>query len=443
MSDDPAAGAPTTSRLPFPEGTLPVGVAMLVAGVTSYLFFKAGVWALGEEEFAPISKLWFAVFALAPGFFLPLEQEAGRALAHRRALGIGGRPIMRKVSALGGGLALVVGAVILAASGPISSGYFNGSTVMVLALVVGLAAYVPTHLCRGMCSGTGQFKSYAVVVGAEGVVRIALCLVLAVVGVEVVGAYGLLVAIAPLFGVLYVLARGAGELDDGPEATWQEITPNLGWLLMGSLFAAGLVNAGPIATGLLAEPVDDALVTQFSYGVLLSRIPLFLFQAVNAALLPRLARLAATGDMPEFRRGFRRLMTLVVAVGILGIVASGALGPFVVELVYDARLSHSTMFALSIGSSCYMVALATAQAVIALRGHALVAWGWAAGMAAFVLTTAYSSDQLFRRVEYGLVAGSGVAMIAFVAAFRSRLAAGAVVDDDALYDALNERPLEG
>jgi O-antigen/teichoic acid export membrane protein len=42
--------------------------------------------------------------------------------------------------------------------------------------------------------------------------------------------------------------------------------------------------------------------------VLLARVPLFLFQAVQAALLPRLARLAAEGEIDEFRAGFRRLM---------------------------------------------------------------------------------------------------------------------------------------
>ncbi|MEZ5259729.1 MAG: hypothetical protein R2705_23460 [Ilumatobacteraceae bacterium] len=67
-----------------------------------------------------------------------------------------------------------------------------------------------------------------------------------------------------------------------------------------------------------------------------------------------------------------------------------------------------------------MIALATAQAVIALEGHGLVALGWTSGMISFVLVTAFSSDELFRRVELGLVAGSAMAMVVFIAAFRSR-----------------------
>ena len=50
---------------------------------------------------------------------------------------------------------------------------------------------------------------------------------------------------------------------------------------------------------------EGELVTQFAYGVLLARIPLFMFQAVQAALLPRLSRLAARGELGEFRAGLR------------------------------------------------------------------------------------------------------------------------------------------
>lgn len=444
LSETTSAPEPTIgSRIPLPEGTLPVGAGLLVAGVASYLFFKIGVWALGEHDFAPVSALWFATFALAPGLFLPLEQEAGRALAHRKALGIGGRPVMRKVTVLGASLATVVSLILLAASGAISKHYFSGNWIMVLALVVSMAAYAPAHLTRGLCSGTGRFNSYAIVMGADGAVRIILCVVLAVVGVKTIGAYGFVVAVAPLLGVIFVLARGDGKLEDGPPASWAEITPNLGWLLLGSLFAAGLVNAGPIATGILADKGQDALLTKFSYGVLMTRIPLFLFQAVQAALLPRLARLAAKGDMVEFKRGFRQLMLVVIGVGTLGVVGSGLLGPFIVSKVYNADLSHSTMIALALGSAFYMVALATAQAVIALHGHAFVAIGWTSGMASFVLVTAVSSHDLFRRVEYGLVAGSGVAMLMFVFALRARLNTGVHVDASSILEAAIDQPFEG
>jgi hypothetical protein len=38
---------------------------------------------------APLATLWVIVNAAGPAFFQPLEQELGRATAHRRALGQG------------------------------------------------------------------------------------------------------------------------------------------------------------------------------------------------------------------------------------------------------------------------------------------------------------------------------------------------------------------
>ena len=98
---EPAEPSPA-SRAPLPEGTLPVGVGLLVSGLSAFVFLRVGKHALGgDDAFSPVLSLWFATFALAPGFFLPLEQELGRAVSARRALGQGGRPVLRKVAMLG------------------------------------------------------------------------------------------------------------------------------------------------------------------------------------------------------------------------------------------------------------------------------------------------------------------------------------------------------
>jgi len=435
--------SPARASAPLPEGTLPVGLALLVAGVATYAFFKVGNVAVGgAEEFEPIASMWFATFALAPGFFLPLEQELGRALAHRRALDEGGRPVVRRVAVLGGGLVAAVVVVIGVASPLIASNYFDGDWFMVLALVCAFAGYAPAHLARGVCSGMGRFRDYAIVMGSDGVVRIVLCVALAVVGVTAAGWYGLAVAAAPLFAVVYVYRRGALRTDEGPPAEWSEVTPNLGWLLLGSVFAATLLNAGPIAATILSTDADDALVTEFSYGVLLARIPLFLFQAVQAALLPRLSQLAARGELTEFRDGLKRLMMAVLAVGVVGTTGAFLIGPWAIDVVYDADLSGRTLAVLALGSACYMVALATAQAVIALKGHALVAVGWGVGVITFLLTTWLSSDDLFRRIEFGLLASSIGAMATFALALRYKLGTGVRPDRDSVFEAITDMPFE-
>ena len=95
-------GATTFTRVaqrnPLPEGTLAVGAGLIISGLATYGFCRITGRVLGEDAFAPVGLLWFLTFILAPGFFLPVEQEVGRALAHRRALGQGARPVVRRAA---------------------------------------------------------------------------------------------------------------------------------------------------------------------------------------------------------------------------------------------------------------------------------------------------------------------------------------------------------
>lgn len=433
---------PAPRSVPLPQGTLPVGVALLVAGVATYAFFKVGEVALGKEEFKPIVAMWFATFALAPGFFLPLEQELGRALSHRKAMGEGGRPVVRRVVVLGGGITGVVLISMLIAGRPITSHYFEGDWWMTAALVTAFVSYAPAHLARGVCAGTGRFRSYAFVMGSDGVIRIIACVALAVIGINSAAPYAFAVALSPLVAVAAVGVKGHLRTDPGPPAGWNEVTQNLGWLLAGTVCAAALLNAGPITVNLLAGEREEALVVSFGFGVLLARIPLFLFQAVQAALLPRLSRLAARNELDEFRSGLVTLMRLVVAVGVVGTVGAFLIGPFVIETVYNAELSGRTLAMLALSSAIYMAGLATAQAVIALRGHSFVAMGWSAGVVTFVLGTWLSSDLLFRRIEIGLLLSSIAALSCFTAALRHKLRVGATPTPGSVMEAITDIPFE-
>lgn len=435
-----------TERNPLPEGTLSVGAGLLISGIAAYGFLAIAGHALDDDVFAPLSLLWSVTFVLAPGFFMPVEQEVGRALAHRRAVGQGGLPVVRRAAVLSVTLLAVVSIALLALSPLIVDRLFKGRWSLLVALLIAFAGYAAGHFLRGTLSGSGRFGSYGLYMGTEGMLRVIFCAALAVAGVSYVGPYGLAVALPPILA-LVVIARGrAGEalLTPGPESSWSEITPNLGWLLAGSVLGQTLVNAGPLATGLLSDGsrAQDELVADFFKGVLLARVPLFLFQAVQAALLPKLARLAARGALEEFRQGFRKLMVVVTAIGVLGTLGAYTIGPTVVDLAFDAQLGHRTLGMVALGSAMYMVALAIAQAVIALHGHAKVALGWFVGVVGFVVVTALAGDDLLLRVELGLVSATALALAYFAWALRSQLAAGEDIDADSVVEALHDVALE-
>jgi O-antigen/teichoic acid export membrane protein len=432
-----------TERNPLPEGTMSVGLGLVISGIATYGFLSITKRALGEDAFAPVSLLWFLTFILAPGFFLPVEQEVGRALAHRRALGQGSRPVVERAAVLEGILLVTITVVMLAISPLLVTHLFEDSWALFFGLLIAFWSYALAHLTRGIWSGTGRFSAYALLMGSEGVFRMLAAIVLAVVGVKAVGPYGILVGLPAVAAVLLSRRGQRDVLEPGPEASWNELTPNLGWLLAGSVFAAALLNAGPIAASLLkSSSAENSLVSQLSTGVIIARVPLFLFQAVQAALLPKLARLAARGALDDFTRGFRKLMKLVLVVGVLAIVASFAAGPFAVKVFFDSELSRRTLTMLALASALYMVALALAQAIIALRGHAKVAFGWVVGMVAFVAVAAIPDDDLLLRVELALVAGSVASLVVFAAVLRNLMHTGVQPDEDSIREALDTLPME-
>ncbi|MFN5600656.1 MAG: lipopolysaccharide biosynthesis protein [Acidimicrobiaceae bacterium] len=440
MSD--AVEQESSSKAPLPEGTIPVGIGLFIAGITAYAFFKVGQLALGKEDFKPIVALWFTTFALVPGFLLPVEQELGRALAHRRALNDGGKPVIQKMLPLAGGLTTVLIVATLVASPWLTRDMFDGYWSVTAALIITVIAFAPMHIARGIASGSGRFTAYGLILGIDGATRIISCVVLWQLNVTSVGAYAMAVALSPIVAVLFVSARGDMKSQQGPPANFAELTPNLSWLLLGSVMAAALVNAGPIGVDVLANTSDAEKVTAFGNGVLLSRIPLFLFQAVQASLLPRLARLAAKGNLDEFVQGLSLLLKIVVGVAVLGTAGSYVLGPWALDIMYDGGLDRSTLTLLALASGMYMLCIAIAQAVIALRGHRWVAIGWLSAVVTFLVLTAVSSDDLFLRVEIGLVGGSTAALVIFSVALKSRIAAGITPDADSMVDGVLDTQFE-
>ena len=93
----------------FPRAPSSSALGLLVAGLTTYGFQILSFRALSKADYTALNGLWVVAFVLAPGFFLPLEQEVGRALADRRARGIGGGPVVKRAAIAG---ALLSGSLI-------------------------------------------------------------------------------------------------------------------------------------------------------------------------------------------------------------------------------------------------------------------------------------------------------------------------------------------
>jgi hypothetical protein len=209
-------------RNPFPEGSATIGLWLVVAGVTAYLFLAVSGQVLGSDRYSALAVLWIVAFTAAPGFFQPLEQEIARAIAARRARHVGSAPVIQRGVLTGGVIAagLVVVIVVAALVSPLVDSLFEGQTLLVWALAIMLVGYFAEHTTRGVLAGHDRFGPYGLLVGSEGILRLVACVVFAVVGFESAGPYGLLIAITPFAAVAIALTGQHGLYEPGPPASW-------------------------------------------------------------------------------------------------------------------------------------------------------------------------------------------------------------------------------
>ena len=427
-ASDGLASAVDRARRMVPEGTFAVGAGLAISGVTTYGFQILAFRGLHKADYAALNALWVFVFVLAPGVFLPLEQEVGRAVAARIVRGVGGGPVVRRAGLLGGAFSvlLALAIAVVASTTHIVHNKFNGHVGLIICLVIALFTFGIEYLARGAFAGVGRFGAYGLSLAAEGVIRLLPCIPLAIAHVRNPVWYGLCLAVPPLLATGIALYGQRGLADPGPGAPWSELSSNLGFLLGGSLLAQVLSYAPFLGAQVLAKPTQKNLVADFIVGLFLSRIPILLFQAVQAALLPKLSTLVSAGRDDEFQNGVRKLVVIVVGIGVVGAVAGGLVGPFAGRILFGNKfnLGHADVALLAAGSGLFILALTLSQALIALGGHRQAMTAWFTGLIAFLLATELSSHALFLRVEIGSIAGAGVSAAAMAVYFLNRVSKG-------------------
>ncbi|MEC9467129.1 MAG: hypothetical protein VX980_01045 [Actinomycetota bacterium] len=410
----------------LPEGTVAVGGGLMVNGLAAYAFITLASRDLGPEAYTPVGLLWALSFLLGPGFFQPLEQEVARVLASRADGRLG--PVVRTAAFIGAGMVgvLAVGAFLL--RDRLQHDLFDGDGILVVGFLLVLVGLGLGHLVRGALAGVGRFGGYARYFVGDGLGRLVLALILvAVVGGA--GGYGLAVGLAPFAGVAAALAGRrdpvrAGFLT-GPAEPPGALSRALGSLLVASVSTALVLNVSPLAIEVLAGPDQADEPGRFLNALLIARVPLFFFQAVQASLLPKLSGLVGAGRLDEMREALLRLLVLVLGVGGAAIAFCAVAGTFVVDLAFGDgfAVDRRDMVLLASSSAVLMLALSLAQALIACRAQGRMAMAWVVGLSAFPVVVALGQD-LFLRVELGLLATVSVTTMAmaFLLVFRLRSA---------------------
>ncbi|MCX5012318.1 MULTISPECIES: lipopolysaccharide biosynthesis protein [unclassified Streptomyces] len=412
----------------LPPGTVAVAGGTVVLGAASYVHLGVAGHSLSKDALANVSVLWTIVMSIGIGVFFPIEQELTRIVSARVVLGHGAAPVLRRATLLTGA---ILGATLLVlglGAGPIADLLFEGDRALVAALGGAFAGMAVCYLTRGVLAGLGRFGAYGTQLAVDGGLRIVLAAGCAVFGLHSALAFSLVLAVAPVIATLVTLPTLLRAVGPGEPIAWRELYSGLGLLICATLLSQLVVNAAVMSTKLLA-PTDSALIGALLSALVLARVPLFVFGSLQASLLSGLTAAFTAGDRAAFWAMLRRIAAVVGALGLLGGVPATVLGPWLIEVLFNAKepvLDRFDFFLMSAGTVAYMFAMVLGQALMVFKRHNLQLLCWALGTAVLVGITLIPGDVAVRViVAYAL--GSLATVLAMLAALRLSFPGAAAV----------------
>ena len=389
-------------------------LATLASGLLTYGFLVLAARSLGADAYGQVGVLWAAMFLVAIVAFRPLEQTTSQAIAQRVAAGAGVRSVVRTMTAVSLGAALVLVLVFAALWQPIAARLFHSNEMLTAALAIGVLSYGLSYLVRGILGGFRWFTGYAVVLLADGAVRLAVALPLLVVSSR--GLAAAAVAAAGAGGAVAALVHGRKRLSGalrsgGPDDTFG-IRNAASFAAPATVIAGAdqiLVNGAPLLVAV--SGASNATVGLVFAATMLVRAPVYVFQGFAASLLPNLTHLAGVGRLADLRTAVARTAGILFAGGIVFTAAVAVVGPIAMRTVYgsDFDAPALTLALLAAGVACYLAAGTFSQALLALELGVVGAVCWSAAVVAFVGSYTVLPGGPLVRVSSALAIGSVVA----------------------------------
>lgn len=387
---------------------LSVGGGVIVSAAATYVFLIVTARSIGAVDYAAFSVFWAVAVTVGIGLYLPVEQETARRGAALVGAGEGLGGLMHR-SVLTAGMIAGVSSVGLVIAWSHLRHLFDDDPWYALALALASMAYIGQFPLRGLLSSTGQFSAYGAVLGVEGLIRLLLVVGAAIAGVRSPGWFASIVGVAAAVSVIAGVAASRDLRAAGPPVVARDYWSSVGRLLVGALLTQTLLNGGIVAAKILAAPGEAVLAGHLLAAITVTRIPVFLFQSVQASLLPTMAGHLHAGRSEALDRLLLRLAKAISAVGVVTVVGAALAGPWAVSLLYgsDFVVSRATVTVLGLGAVVFLVAVTTSDIVVALGGHTAVTIAWAAGAGAAGVVMALVPD-LALRVTLPLAVGSAV-----------------------------------
>ena len=417
------------------RGPAIISVALVGLGMATYAYLTLAARVLEPEQYAQLAAFWSLVFAVLAGAFTPLELEGTRAVSAHDAWGQPVRPVIKQLALVAVVLTGVLLVALALASTLLADALFGGDTTYVILLACVAVGFSVTYLGRGLFAGRRRFGWYGAMLSGEGVVRFMAALALVVAGVA--SGPGIAAAVALGAGVIAVattvlvasvvrsspVAAVPPTLEGAAQAPPAAgVTANFWSLLIASMAAQALNNAGPITVQALGD--DPQLTGGLLAAFILVRVPVMFISALQTGFVPELVAAIRRGGTSEVRSLLRSIVTRVAAVGALAVVTAGVAGPLVVGFFFGPgyQLMGVDFAVLTLATVAFVLASMLQAALVALGRHRVVAAAWVSGL---VLSGAMLllPLPLLRQVEAGYVIGTLVVLVVLSLGLSSTSAA--------------------
>jgi O-antigen/teichoic acid export membrane protein len=357
------AGALNPSAGPVAPGSvIRVAAATAAAAVCGYVVLYLAARSLGPAGFAMFAVFWGA-FGLVNGAANGLLQEATREVRLSRAPADGPRTTPMLVAVVVG-TAPAWAPAVFTASRPLS----------VALLSVGLAAFCLHATLLGMLAGTGRWSHYGALMVTDAAIRV---LVAAAAFLAGWGLGGFLWAtVAGSVAWLLVLALSGGARSAARLSTYGGVRRYLRGAFHSTAAAAAsavLVMGFPVLLKTTSGELGAAGGVVI-LAVTLTRAPLLVpLTALQGNLVAHFA------DRPGARlRALLVPAAVVLTVGMLGVLAAAALGPWLLRVAFGAQYQTSGVLLAWLTAGAVSVALLTVTgfAAVAAAAHRAYALGW-------------------------------------------------------------------
>ncbi|HEY3629428.1 MAG TPA: lipopolysaccharide biosynthesis protein [Jatrophihabitantaceae bacterium] len=403
---------------------LSLGIAS--TGVLSFLYLALASRELSASDYGRVSLLWSITFVILSVLYRPIEQLLSRTIADRRARGLHEHPL-RTPALIQAAFAVAFLIAALALRTWIEKDLFDGRSGLYWILVVAVLAYAGSYFARGWLAGHEHFAGYGGLVLLESTSRF-LFAVAAVAGI-ITGPTPIAIgiAVAPFVSMTVVpfairrmrhehaappadpdaVEAAAEAADAAVEDGVTELSLRHGSRFAVSVFAIMLAEQSLMNAAVLIVQHDSGpALAGFVFNVLLIvRVPLQLFQAVQTSILPHLTGMEARDQGAGVARAIRITVTAITA--FAGVCALGllAIGPWAMHTVLGDKgftYERGGLALVAVGMGFHLVAGTLNQAALARGRAASAAAAWLLCAALFVVWVASSvvKDEVLR-VETG------------------------------------------